>query len=81
MHHEPRDTDPTTHHELDDVEAHGLGGKKVPPAADDVQAHNWANKPPIVDDVQAHGMKFKDPADDVEAHGGRFSGEPTETDE
>jgi hypothetical protein len=54
MQHEPQDTNPTTHREPDDVEAHGLGGKKVPPAAEGVQAHKWANKPPIVDDVEAH---------------------------
>ena len=64
MHREPRDTDPTTHHEpgdveahnfrhkheqTDDVEAHALDGKKVPPAQD-VEAHAFhtAGTPPLI---------------------------------
>lgn len=50
MQHEPEDAHPTTHHEPDDVEAHGVSGKKTPRVAEDVEAHNWANKPPIVDE-------------------------------
>ena len=73
MQHDPQDANPTTHHEPDDVEAHGLSGKKVPPAADDVAAHIWAGKPPVVDDVQAH-ISVREPAEaaeDAEAHGKR----------
>lgn len=66
MQHDPQDAIPTTH--SDDVEAHGLSGKKVPPAAEDVAAHIWAGKPPVVDDVEAH-LRLREPAEDVEAHG------------
>jgi hypothetical protein len=61
MHHEPRDTDPTTHLEPPDVDAHVLGGKKVPPAPD-VEAHvTIVGRPPIVDDVDAHAGHWGGP--------------------
>jgi hypothetical protein len=67
MHHEPQDANPTTHHGLgEDVEAHGLSGKKVPPAADDVQAHLALAKPPIVDGVQAHLGRWGKPEENAE---------------
>jgi hypothetical protein len=76
MHHEPESTDPTTHREPQDVDAHVLqGGKKVPPGPADVEAHvNVTGRPPIVDDVQAHTIKGHGPAEtaqpaaDVDAH-------------
>jgi hypothetical protein len=69
MQHDPQDANPTTHREPDDVEAHGLSGKKIPPAAQDVAAHIWAGKPPVVDDVQAHVLRHEPAEDAQEAHG------------
>ncbi len=61
MHREPRDTDPTTHHEPGDVEAHSL--RHAHEQTDDVDAH------------ASHGKEVP-PAPDVEAHAFHSTGTP-----
>jgi hypothetical protein len=79
MNSEPEDATPTTHQE-EDVEAHGLSGKKVPPAVEDVAAHTAGA--PISpsgssDDVDGHHFRTGEPSDDVDAHHFK-AGEPTD---
>ena len=55
MHREPRDTDPTTQHEPDDVEAHSL--RHTHEQTDHVEAHALhGKKVPPVQDVEAHAF-------------------------